>query len=522
MEEPVVYPHISLNALAGWINGKDYGKVLVNTKVGLAAMSLCVYLTTLMNVYVEHKQPQPSNEAQNALNKLLKEFQDVFAVPNTLPPHRTYDYRIVLQEGVPPVNVEYLGHVIYDKGVETNPSKIEAMKSWPVLKNIKELKGFLGLTGHYRRFIKGFETISHPLTNLLKKNAFKWSNFAQEAFKQLKQAMIQTPVLALPNFDVEFVVETDASGVGLGAVLQQGGHLIAYLNLYKKGADNATVDALSRLTTNSKLNAMVLYSIEPELLHAVKARGHSGVQVSLKKLASLFYWKGMSKAVKMFVRQCDICQRNKPNLEAYPGLLQPLPIPSHIWKDISMDFIDGLPSSQGKTVIFVIVLRVLLEVYDKGKPKEWTHWLSLAEYCNVDMVDRTLSAREKAINVLKFHLRRAQDRMKAIADRHKIDRSYEVGDMVYLKLQPYRQITVRKGVHHKLSSKFYSPFKVLEKVGEVAYNLQLPSSAKVHLVFHVSQLKRCKTPEIEMGAFPTCTEEGLIAVEPEKILDRRL
>ncbi|GJX68274.1 reverse transcriptase [Tanacetum coccineum] len=66
--------------------------------------------------------------------------------------------------------------------------------------------------------IKGFATVSHPLKNLLKKNAFKWNYSAQVAFEQLKQAMIQTPVLALPNFNVEFVVETDASGVGLGVV----------------------------------------------------------------------------------------------------------------------------------------------------------------------------------------------------------------------------------------------------------------------------------------------------------------
>ncbi|GJY14628.1 putative ribonuclease H-like domain-containing protein [Tanacetum coccineum] len=105
---------------------------------------------------------------------------------------------------------------------------------------------------------------------------------------------------------------------------------------------------------------------------------------------------------------------------------------------------------------------------------------------SVNLVDRTLAAREKAINILKFYLRRAQDRMKAIADGH-ID---------LMKL-------------------------VLEKIGDVAYKLQLPSTAKVHPVFHVSQLKRCKTPETRMGDFPTCTE-GLIVVEPEKILDRRL
>ncbi|GJQ98810.1 reverse transcriptase [Tanacetum coccineum] len=112
----------------------------------------------------------------------------------------------------------------------TDPSKIEAMKIWLVPRNIKELRGFLGLTGYYIRFIKGFATISHPLTSLLKKNAFKWSNSAQKAFEKQKHATIQTPVLALSNFDDVFVVETDASRVGLAAVLQQGGHPISYLS----------------------------------------------------------------------------------------------------------------------------------------------------------------------------------------------------------------------------------------------------------------------------------------------------
>ncbi|GJW18248.1 hypothetical protein Tco_0025684 [Tanacetum coccineum] len=104
IEEPLVYPHISLNALIG-MNGKDYGKVLSTTKAGLIVMSLCVYPTTLMTVYVEGKQVDPPNTTPTALDKLLEEFQDVFAVQYTLSPHRSHDHRIALQEGVPPVNV---------------------------------------------------------------------------------------------------------------------------------------------------------------------------------------------------------------------------------------------------------------------------------------------------------------------------------------------------------------------------------------------------------------------------------
>lgn len=116
--------------------------------------------------------------------------------------------------------------------------------------------------------------------------------------------------------------------------------------------------------------------------------GHSGVDKTTRRIKRTFYWKGLKKDVQFFISECSVCQRFKGKNVHPPGLLQPLPIPEKVWSDISMDFIEGLPKSHGKTTIFVVVDRLT----------KYAHFMSLSHpYTAKDVAQLFLD------NVYKLH-----------------------------------------------------------------------------------------------------------------------
>ena len=119
--------------------------------------------------------------------------------------------------------VNYLGHIISEDGVKPDPKKIEAVSKFPRPKKVKNIKQFLGLAGYYRRFIPDFSKVAKPLTQLLKKDTpFKWAENQENAFNNLKTALMTKPILQYPDFSKPFNLTTHASGYAIGGVLSQG------------------------------------------------------------------------------------------------------------------------------------------------------------------------------------------------------------------------------------------------------------------------------------------------------------
>jgi hypothetical protein len=126
-------------------------------------------------------------------------------------------------------SLEYLGHVISEQGVSTDSKKTEAIANWPTPTDAKQLRSFLGLSSYYRKFIQGYDSISQPLTDLLKKNAiFQWTPNCNS---------VSAPVLALPDFTKGFHLETDASGtsIGAGTVIEQPPYCLYHQGIGTQG-----------------------------------------------------------------------------------------------------------------------------------------------------------------------------------------------------------------------------------------------------------------------------------------------
>ncbi|XP_026378333.1 uncharacterized protein LOC113272750 [Papaver somniferum] len=142
---------------------------------------------------------------------------------------------------------------------------------------------------------------------------------------------------------------------------------------------------------------------------------------------------------------------------------------------------------------------------------------------SVATVENYLQERDLMLQLLKEELSKAQSRMKFIADKKRSDRTFEVSDLVFLKLQPYRQTSIAVRMNHKLSAKYFGPFEVLQKIGVVSYKLKLSVGSRIQPVFHVSQLKKkIGLQAVLSPQLPSVDHANQFVIEPIAVLDTRI
>jgi len=379
-------------------------------------------------------------------------------------------------------------------------------------------------------------------------------------------------------------------------------------------------------------------AVLPDLLQLNHTVGHEGIQKTLQRLHTDFAVEHDRRVVRDFIRTCVTCQRNKTEALHPTGLLQPLPVPSRVWADISMDFIEALPKVHGKSVLLTVVDRfskyahfiplgnpytaasvarafftdivrlhsipelivsdhdpVLTghfwrdlfrlagvklhmssafhpqtdsqsEVVNKiitmylrcttgDRPRDWVDWLPWAEFCYnssfhyalratpfqvvygrpppsllpydrgtaaTEDLDAMLARRDEFLAKVRDRLLQAQQYARKHYNAHHRALEFAVGDWVLLRLLNRSTQSLVPAARKKLGPKFAGPFQILERIGQVAYRLQLPDNACIHDVFHVGVLKPfISTPPSATPPLPPL-QHGRPLLQPERVLRSRL
>ncbi|KAI2647019.1 Transposon Tf2-9 polyprotein [Labeo rohita] len=379
-------------------------------------------------------------------------------------------------------SLTFLCHVVSADGISMDLAKVRAVIDWPIPDSCTALQRFLGFANFYRRFIRNFSQVAAPLTALTStQTRFVWSESAQEAFDKLKKLFSSAPILITPDTTRQFIVEVDASNVGVGAVLSQRSPLdnrihpcaffshrlspaernydvgnrkllairlalgewrhwlegaalpflvwtdhrnLAYIRSAKRlnarqarwalffdrfnftisfrpGSKNTKPDTLSRqfespddppplesILPKGRVVGAVVWGIKqqvkralshvtiprdcpegklfvPESVrsavlrwsHASRLAVHPGVRGTLTSVRQRFWWPAIVRDVRRYVASCPVCAQSKSSNSPPAGLLRPLPIPSRPWSHVALDFVSGLPSSAGNTVILTVIDR---------------------------------------------------------------------------------------------------------------------------------------------------------------------
>ncbi|KAK1681332.1 hypothetical protein QYE76_042180 [Lolium multiflorum] len=414
----------------------------------------------------------------------------------------------------------FLGFVVSANGIEVDSSKVEAIHNWPTPTNVGQVRSFHGLAGFYRRFVKDFSTIACPLNELTKKNVpFVWGKAQQKAFDELKKRLTEAPLLALPDFAKTFEIECDASGLGIGGVLMQNGKPVAY---YSEKLDGA------------RLN----YPIYDKELYAL---------VRVLEVWQHYLWP------KEFVIHSDHeSLKEVVRLHGIPASIvsdRDVKFMSYLWKSLMAKFGVKLlfsssshPQTDGQTEVVNRSLSTLLRTLVKKNLKSWEDCLPHAEFAynrakhsttlrspfmivygfepptaldilplplhqrtNMDFDERTTAMKklhEETRATIQDHVLRQANRLNA----KKKERVFEEGDLVWVHLRKERFPQERNS---KLKPRGDGPFKVLKRINNNAYVIDIPTSKYlVSNTFNISDLSPHHGDEEEQESRTTLSQGG--------------
>ncbi|GKB31194.1 putative reverse transcriptase domain-containing protein [Tanacetum coccineum] len=411
-------------------------------------------------------------------------------------------------------------------------------------KTLTEFWQFLGLAGCYQRFIKGFSKISKPMTKLTQKKVkFVWGDKQEATFLILKQNLYSVPILALPEGSKDFIAYCDASIKGLGIVLMQRENVIAYalrqLNIHEKNYTTRDVE-LRAVVFALKILRHYLYGTkytvftDHKSLQQILNQKDLNMRQRLNKplrVQALVMTIGLDLPKKILNAQTEARKlKNIKNEDVGGMLIENSKDPEKLRTEKLEPRADGTLCLNGgswlpcygnlRTVIMheetgpmeklarmylkEVVTRhgiPVLIICDCGPRFASNFWMSLQKALGMSTAyhpqtngqsNRTIQTLEDMLCAcIKQRIQAAHDRQKTYTDLKCKPMEFQVGDRVMLKVSPWKGV-LRFGKWGMLNPRYIGPFKVLEKVGAVAYKLKLPQElSRVHNTFHVSNLKKC-------------------------------
>ncbi|GJY01865.1 putative reverse transcriptase domain-containing protein, partial [Tanacetum coccineum] len=441
--------------------------------------------------------------------------------------------------------VQFFGHVIDSEGIHIDPAKIESIMDWASPKTLTEIHQFLCLPGYYRRFIKGFSKIAKPMTKLTQKNMkFDWTKEAEAAFQLLKQKLCSAPILALPEGSENFMVYCDASHKGLGAVLMQKENVIAYASHQLK------IHEKNYITHDLELGTVVLaLKMWRHYLYDALSRKEHNKPLRVRALVMTI---GLNLPMQILNAQLKARKEENYGTEDLCGMIKKLDPRTQL--DMSTAY---HPQTDGQSERTIQTLKDMLRAYVIDFGKCWDRHLPLVEFshnnsyhtsikaasfeapygrkcqsliCWAEVGDAQLTGPEiihettKKIFQIKKCIQATHDRQKSYANRRCNPLEFQAGDKIMLKVSPWKGV-IRFGKRGKLNPCYIGTFKILAKVGTLAYQLELLEQlSRVHSTFHVSNLKKCfidKPLAILLDEIQIDDKINFIE-EPVEIMDREV